>query len=93
VPPDEAAVEAARSQAEAARTMVAAVQAGLEAAVADRDRARQAVERSSHLTGEADCPLCGQALGDAFGSVQAHRAEELLGIEGRVTDLDRKSDC
>ena len=88
VPPDEPAVEAARAQAEAARTVVATVQAGLEAAMAERDRARLAVERSSHLTGEADCPLCGQALGDAFKAVQASRAEELLAIEGRVTDLE-----
>jgi DNA repair exonuclease SbcCD ATPase subunit len=87
-PPDEAAAEAARAEAEAARTVVAAVQASLDAAVAERDRARQAVERSSHLTGEADCPLCGQALGGAFEAVQAHRAEELLAVQGRVTELE-----
>ena len=27
--------------------------------------------------GEADCPLCGQALGDAFEQVQAHRDDEV----------------
>jgi len=87
-PPDDGAAETARAEAEAARTVVAAAQAALEAAIAERDRARQAVERSSHLTGEADCPLCGQALGDAFEAVQAHRAEELLAVEGRVTELE-----
>ena len=44
------------------------------------------------LTGEADCPLCGQALGDAFEAVQAHRAEELVVAEGNLVEaeLDRR---
>ena len=45
--------------------------------VAEHQRALQALERSADLSPGADCPLCGQALGDAFGRVQAHRAQEL----------------
>ncbi len=89
--PDEEGYEKARAAAESARGEVSAVQARLEAARADRDRARVAVERSGELTGEADCPLCGQALGDAFEAVQSHRAEELMVAERRVVEaeLDR----
>ena len=90
--PDEEGYEKARAAAEAARGEVSAVQARLESARAERDRARVAVERSGHLTGEADCPLCGQALGDAFEAVQAHRAEELVVAEGNLVEaeLDRR---
>ena len=32
--------------------------------------------------------MCGQALGDAFGTVQAHRAQELSDAEERVAELN-----
>src|SRR5207253_337587 len=57
------------------------------AAVADAGRAREAVERSHELSGEADCPLCGQALGDAFEQVQAHRAAEVAQADERALVL------
>ena len=38
------------------------------------ERARAAADRSATLSGAADCPVCGQSLGDAFEQVQAHRA-------------------
>lgn len=85
--PDEAACDLARAAAEAAKVALASVTATLAAATVERDRAREAVQRSAALTGEGDCPLCGQALGDAFGSVQAHRAAELGEIEGRLHEL------
>jgi DNA repair exonuclease SbcCD ATPase subunit len=88
VPPDDTACEAARAGAEAAKVALATVNATLEAAKVERDRARAAVERSSVLTGEGDCPLCGQALGDAFEAVQAHRAAELAEIETRLNELE-----
>ena len=43
--------------------------------------------RSQALSDEADCPLCGQALGDAFEQVQAHRAAELASAEQRLEQL------
>ncbi|MDQ4069790.1 MAG: hypothetical protein M3203_10035, partial [Actinomycetota bacterium] len=42
----------------------------------------------SALTGEGDCPLCGQALGDAFEAVQAHRAADLAEVEARLNELE-----
>jgi len=86
--PDEEGCQAAREVAEAAKVALGGITATLEAAEKERDRARQAVERSAVLTGEGDCPLCGQALGDAFEAVQAHRATELAEIEGRLTELE-----
>ncbi|MGI8807155.1 MAG: AAA family ATPase [Acidimicrobiales bacterium] len=88
VPPDEAACDAARAAAESAKVRLATVNATLEAAKVERDRAATAVQRSSVLTGEGDCPLCGQALGDAFEAVQAHRAAELAEIEARLNELE-----
>ena len=86
--PDEAGCEAARAVAEAAKVALATVNATLEAAQVERGRAAEAVQRSSVLTGEGACPLCGQALGDAFEAVQAHRAAELAEIETRLNELE-----
>ncbi len=90
--PDEEGYEAARAELDAARAEVSRVQAVLDAARAERERAAAAASRSADLTGEADCPLCGQALGDAFEAVQAHRAAELATAEGALVEaeLDRR---
>jgi len=87
-PPDEEGTEAARLAAEAARAGLAVVNGRREAAVAELERARQTLARAADLTGEADCPLCGQSLGDAFADVQAHRATELGEAEARLAALD-----
>ncbi len=87
VAPDVAGFEAARSEAEAAKVALARVHATLDATKVERDRAAAAVQRSSVLTGEGDCPLCGQALGGAFEAVQAHRAAELDEIQARLNEL------
>ena len=88
VEPDEAGCELARAEAEAAKVALATVNATITAAKVERDRAAEAAKRSSALTGEGDCPLCGQALGDAFEAVQAHRAAELSEIEARLNELE-----
>ena len=88
IAPDEAAHDAARLAAEAAKVALAGVTSTLLAAEVERNKARDAVTRSSALTAKGDCPLCGQALGDAFEAVQAHRAEELAEIERRLHDLE-----
>lgn len=88
IAPDEAGHEAARADAEAAKVALAGVNATISAAKVERDRAAEAVTRSSALTGEGDCPLCGQALGGAFEAVQAHRKAELAEIQGRLNDLE-----
>ncbi|HEX6394053.1 MAG TPA: SMC family ATPase [Acidimicrobiales bacterium] len=88
VPPvDEAAIEAARAEAGEARDASARLTALVDAAVADADGANELFRRSESLSGEADCPVCGQALGTAFEKVQAHRAEELQQAEQRKAEL------
>src|SRR5207248_3165517 len=47
-------------------------------------RAHELVQRADALSDEADCPLCGQSLGDAFEQVQHHRNEELQRAQAAV---------
>ena len=86
-PPDEQGCEVARAEAERAATALAAVDGELAAARAELGRAGEAAGRSQLLSDEGECPLCGQALGDAFGQVQAHRLAEVAQAEARVTAL------
>jgi DNA repair exonuclease SbcCD ATPase subunit len=86
-PPDDASAERDRAAAEAARAALAEVEGLLRAATGERKRAAEALARSEQLSGEADCPLCGQALGDAFEQVQAHRAAELAEVDARAAAL------
>ena len=88
--PDEVACEAARVEAEEGANRLAALDGELLAARAELERARKAASSSAALSGEADCPMCGQALGDAFGQVQEHRAAEVAASEDRVAALDRR---
>ena len=88
--PDEEGAAAAEQRAADARAAMAELEGALGAAEADRDRARQLAERSASLSGEADCPLCGQELGDAFCRVQQHRRAEVADAEARVVDLGRR---
>jgi exonuclease SbcC len=90
-PGDRGAVEAAESDAADAERRVAELEGFLQAAREDAQRAHQAARRSATLSGEADCPVCGQALGDAFEQVQAHRAEEVAAAEARLTDLSARA--
>ncbi len=89
---DEAGLERAESQAGTLREEAAAAVALLRAADADLQRARQALERSSALSGEGECPTCGQALGGAFETVQAHRRAEVAEAEGRLQQQKARAD-
>jgi DNA repair exonuclease SbcCD ATPase subunit len=86
--PDDAAAEAARLAAEQAGAAAAELGGRLQSATAEAARARQAASGSSALSGAADCPLCGQALGDAFEQVQDHRAREVAEADARVAALE-----
>ncbi len=86
-PPDEEAVEEARDQADRLRSEVAELDGRLAGATAERERAEDAVARSSQLSGEEDCPMCGQHLGGAFEQVQSHRAAELADADAAVDRL------
>lgn len=86
-PVDRSTYERVLSEATESRDALASVKGQTRAATAELDRARQQAELSSSLTGEADCPLCGQALGAAFGAVQAHRATEVAEASRRLDAL------
>jgi exonuclease SbcC len=85
--PDSSPSESATLQLATSREEVAATRALLSAAETDLTRAVEASARSDMLTGEADCPMCGQALGKAFETVQAHREREVAEAGERVSDL------
>ena len=60
------------------------------------ERAKAGVQTSAELSGEGACPLCGQALGEAFEKVQAHRdaelhqaAEAVLALGAERAELER----
>jgi exonuclease SbcC len=80
---DVAAVAAVHEAASEAGQRLASLAGQLQAASDAMDHARLAAERSATLDGEADCPVCGQALGDAFAQVRSHRADELQAAEDR----------
>jgi exonuclease SbcC len=86
--PDEQAADDARMQADRSRSEAAELDGRLAGARAERERAQEAVARSSQLSGEAHCPTCGQPLGGAFEQVQSHRAAELAEAEAAVVDLE-----
>jgi exonuclease SbcC len=86
--PDEEGCQAVQTAAAEARAALAAVEGQLAGAREESERRAEAVERATDLTGEADCPLCGQALGHAFEQVRAHRAAELGGAEEHVARLE-----
>jgi exonuclease SbcC len=85
--PDEEAAEHARVAAESAATETAGLDGQLAGARSVAEAARASVGRAGELSGEADCPLCGQALGAAFEQVQAHRAAELSAAEAELARL------
>ncbi|MBV8159376.1 MAG: hypothetical protein JO265_00480, partial [Acidimicrobiia bacterium] len=85
--PDEEACEAARTEADRLGREVAQAAGLVKAASEEAARAREMSERADALSGAADCPLCGQALGDAFEQVQRHRAEELARAESALEEL------
>jgi exonuclease SbcC len=86
--PDEAAVDSARTAASEAAAALAAVRGGRKAIVAELERAKHQAQLSAELSGEGACPMCGQALGDAFEQVQSHRAAEVADAEARLAELD-----
>jgi exonuclease SbcC len=85
---DQAAAEAAARAAEEARSGLASVTGQVAAAGEELARVKAQAERSAGLSDEADCPLCGQPLGDAFEQVQSHRAADVADAAARLTKLE-----
>ena len=91
-PPDEEAVEAARAEADQLRGQLDSVTGEARAAEAALERARLQLSRSSELSADQDCPVCGQELGDAFAQVRAHRQAEVQEAQCGVDELTRQRD-
>ena len=72
-----------------ARSELGSAQAERQAAANELKKAKEARAKSSSLSGAEDCPLCGQPLGDAFASVQAHRQVELEAAEARLATCEQ----
>lgn len=64
-------------QAQVERGRLAELEGRRSAAADTLERTTQVLAGVSELSGEANCPLCGQALGGAFEAVQAHRRSEM----------------
>jgi exonuclease SbcC len=86
--PDEGAQQARVAAAAEARETLAAIDGRLQATAAELERARDQAARSATRSGEGTGPVCGQALGDAFASVQEHRAAEVDDAQRRLGALD-----
>lgn len=85
---DEEAHQRVEATAAAAAAALANATGRRGALQAELQRAEEQARRSEGLSGEADCPLCGQALGAAFESVQQHRAEEVTAAEARLQEAE-----
>lgn len=87
-PPDEVPLRDARAGSESAAKREAELSGRLEAARAELGRVESQVARTSGLSGESSCPLCGQELGEAFDKVVAHGRAELSAAARRVEEAD-----
>lgn len=81
--PDPELVAKANQALDVTRVARAGAQARVLAARAEWTRASELAVVASTLSDEADCPMCGQALGSAFAQVQAHRQKEVAAAKLR----------
>jgi len=87
-PPDPEPATAAREKADADSARLADIDGERRAMKAERDRTAEAWETAHELSGDESCPLCGQALGEAFASVRYRRAADLDLADQRLAALD-----
>jgi len=86
-PPDPEPATVAREMAEGDREWQSELEGERRALEAERDRAAAAWDKASGMSGEGSCPLCGQALGEAFRSVVFRRAADLDLADQRLAAL------
>lgn len=85
--PAEQQAAVARRASGAAAEVAAEIAGRLTGATGAARLAAEQLERSASLRPDADCPLCGQPLGEAWASVQDHRREELEAARALVEQL------
>jgi exonuclease SbcC len=86
VVPEPEKVDLARAAAEQAAAAAAGLAGTVRSAEEELGRAEAAASRSSELSPDEDCPVCGQALGDAFEQVVAHRTAEVESTRARLAE-------
>ncbi|HVV35196.1 MAG TPA: AAA family ATPase [Acidimicrobiales bacterium] len=90
-PPDDTAAITTRQAASAAAETAAGLVATAQALQANLRAAQANLERTDALEGDADCPTCGQPLGDAFAEVRAHRVAEVAAARDAASDATAKA--
>lgn len=85
--PDEDSTRISSDRFESVKQDLAVATALRQSAESESERAATAAARSRDITGEGECPTCGQPLGGAFETVQAHRAAELAQAQARAKEL------
>ncbi|MDQ1402713.1 MAG: repair protein SbcC/Rad50 [Actinomycetota bacterium] len=86
--PDDDGAQALADAASAAAARAAELEGRLAGAREALARATEVASRTAELSGDADCPLCGQALGAAFEQVQTHRQAEVASAQQSVAELE-----
>jgi exonuclease SbcC len=87
---DEPARRDAAARDLTARAARSEIDGRLRAAEGELARATDQAQRSAGLSDQGACPLCGQALGEAFAQVQTHRAAEVADAEARRRGLEQQ---
>ncbi|MDP1793838.1 MAG: SMC family ATPase [Acidimicrobiales bacterium] len=88
-PPDDADAVKARAVAATASSDAASLAATAKAMKARSDEAEANLIRTDALEGDAECPTCGQALGDSFAAVRAHRVGEVDATRKQFDQADK----
>ncbi|MBW8825828.1 MAG: SMC family ATPase [Acidobacteria bacterium] len=88
--PDATEADLARVAADEAAAAAADLAGEVRAARGELARAEESASRSASLSTDEDCPMCGQALGDAFAHVQDHRRQEVEAAAARLADLVKR---
>ena len=90
VAPETETAELARAAAEQAAAVAAGLAGAVRSAEEELGRAEAAASRSAELSADEDCPVCGQALGDAFEQVVAHRTDEVKAAKTRLAEATKQ---
>ncbi|HUR77259.1 MAG TPA: SMC family ATPase [Acidimicrobiales bacterium] len=92
-PPDDAAAVEARRAAAAAAEQLAGLNATAKALQATWATAQTNLEQTDELEGDAECPTCGQPLGDAFKDVRAHRLADVASARAAAQEAATVADA
>lgn len=84
-----AALEAAEKERTAEAKAATRAEVAQDQVEAQLELAREAVEHAGELDATQPCPTCGQALGDAFRDVVAHRTKDVVALEKKLAAAEK----